>query len=237
MITFAGPSPAMAAEPIDVVFDLDWTLIYPTNENMALAVPKNTFKIGNNLFRLTDHAVEILLELHQQPDVRISFFSGGARERNTAVVKIIYDLMNKPEYRPHKILSFEDLTVISTDKDLKFAQRNKKDIGKFFNLQRAMLVDDIEDFILPGQEQNEKWLGKTYNDRPKFELQSLEETKDAAYSAPNFNEWLRERNKLVTVKEIILKTLELTRQNSKTFVENLQSFIILPGLCAGLFSP
>ena len=217
-------------QAIDIVFDLDWTLINPTTEKMAEAVPENIFRFGHEVYRLTDHTVETLVELHSQKNVRISFFSGGARERNEAFVKWLYERIHtrqkNDQFKPYLVLSTEHLTTVSTDKNLRFPQRYKKDLSRYFNILRAILIDDIKNFIMPGQELNEVWLGKTYNDRPRFELKHLENEADDAYSAPDEEEWRRDRNKLLFIKDMILAALKEAENNPDLFLEKLNQLKI-----------
>ncbi len=230
---------AFAYPPIDIVFDLDWTIINPTTEAMAEAVPENTIRIDEKLYRFSDHTFEVLSSLHQIPDVRISYFSGGAAERNHTVIKAIYEKINllypNNNFKFNKILSATNLTQVSADLDLKFSQRYKKDLSAHFDLNNAVLVDDIQKFILPGQEKNMLWLGKTYNDRPLYQLAPLEEPADTAYSAPNEIEWRRDRNKLLIIQQTILKAIELSHKNGLSFIENLQRFQSHTKICSSLF--
>jgi hypothetical protein len=210
---------------INIVFDLDWTLLNPTNEEMARAFPKNIIRVGKDVYRISDHTIDVLIALHSEPGVLVSFFSGGEDVRNREAIAIIYQMISEKighsRFQPNKILSASDLEVVSDDPNLKFSERKKKNIVKHFNSTHSVLVEDVRNFILPGQERLLLWLGKTYNDRPIFSMAALEDPKDAAYSAPDYKEWLRNQNRLLPVREVLLAAIRLTRQNGNDFVDNL----------------
>lgn len=224
---------AFATEDIHIVFDLDWTLINPTTAVMAKVRPKDTFEYDGVIYRFSEHTFELLIALHRQPQVKISFFSGGADARNKYVVGLIYQRIHSTvghtHFQPTRVLSKEDLSVISTDTHLKFSERYKKDLSRFFDLKSVVLVDDIKNFVPISQEKNQLWIGKTYIDRPLLHLTNLEKAEDKKYSAPNEQEWLRNKNKLLPISKILLAAIYRTRQSSTAFVDNI------PGNCAALF--
>jgi hypothetical protein len=239
-LAFSPSAPALSPAPIDIVFDLDWTLINPTNEEMARVDDRDIIRFQNEIYRITNQAIDVLIELHQQPEVRISFFSGGSAERNQFAIKAIYEKIHartkNNQAQPFRILSAGDLTTVSDRTDLKFTERYKKDLSRFFDLKSAVLIDDVANFTMPGQERNILWIGKTYNDRPQFEVSYVANPRDAAYLAPNQSEWLRDRNKLLPVKEALLSALKMTRQKTGSFVENLNSLKSLVKKCSAVFS-
>lgn len=244
----SNPLSAKKLQVVDIVFDLDWTLINETTAAMAKQDSQGVFQFEGKLYRISDHTANVLLALHRQPGVRISIFSGGLQERNQFAVKFIYDevqrkvMQEKPfqqrsmTFRPYKVLSSQDLTPVSTDPKLRFASRFKKDLGRFFNLESAVLIDDIAEFSMPGQERNMLWIEKTYNDRPRYELVAFENPEDAKYSAPNKEEWQRDRNKLLRVKERILKALQFSRKNNGSFIEAINLFSQTGRACTLIFN-
>ncbi len=227
------------APPLDIVFDLDWTLVNETNSKMASAVPENILNFDGHIYRFSDHTVDVLIALHKEPGVRISFFSGGPANRNQEIVRVLYEQIYKANpasnFKPYKILSSHDMTTISHNETLPFRERYRKNLAQHFNLNRTILVDDTKDFTLNGQERNQLWLGKTYNDRPLFELKELENVNDAKYSAPDFKEWKRDRNKLLAIKDILLQSIRQTRAGQGTFIQNVWKFNTLPKSCKVLF--
>lgn len=218
---------------LDVVFDIDWTLVNSTTEKMAAADSKGIIKIDRTFYRLSDHALEVLMALHKTPGVRVSFFSGGSTERNQKLLQIVYERLNKEahpsQFQPHLILSVDHIKQVSQSPDLKFSERLKKDLSPYFDLKRVLLFDDVKDFFYPGQEKNLIWVGKTYNDRVRFDLAHLESQseKDKPYSAPNYNEWNRDRNRLLRVLDIVQESLRISREKNISVVEAAQYFLRL----------
>lgn len=191
---------------MDVVFDLDWTAIYPTSKHMAEIQPENIIRFGEDYFRLADHLIPVLRALHEQPGIRVSFFSGGSEDRNMTVIQEIYRRLNLDgsTYSPFKTLHSQNLHIASTDSTLSFAQRFKKNLSPYFDLDRVILIDDVKEFSMPGQEKNLLWLSKTYNDRPEYNLVHLEPSADRGYSAPHFEAWQSERRKILNLLEPLL---------------------------------
>ena len=74
---------------------------------------------------------------------------------------------------------------------------------------RVLLIDDSHDFVPKEQLKNLIFLGKTYNDRIRYELAHLENKSEIQYTAPDKIEWLRDRKKLVRVLGLLLKVKEL----------------------------
>ena len=225
--------------PIDIVLDIDWTILNPTTEALAEAVPEGVFRHSTGIYRYTKHVVDFLITLHSMPGVRISFYSGGESERNHDVVKDLYGKINEKmksnKFQPFKILSRNDLTEISKDPKLGFSDRLKKDISRFFNLRSTVLVDDTRDFVMDGQARNQIWLGKTYNDRPQYELAYLERPTDVKYSAPNKTEWQRDVDKLLPVLDILVKAIRDTRISKTDFIDHVNRLNYLPRTCKSLF--
>ena len=108
---------ALAKEPIHIVFDIDWTLVYPLEEKPNYT-DSQVIQIENKWYRFTDFSGETLEKLSQLPDVKISFFSGGLAERNRELLsKLILPSGKSAEQIAFKILNFNDLTEI--DKNTK----------------------------------------------------------------------------------------------------------------------
>lgn len=234
-IFFSANGHAYEKLPIDIVFDLDWTLIKISDEEMAKIEPENIIKHNEDYYRIADHAIDLLIELHQQPDVRVSFFSGGLKERNEFVIKHIYNLVNaklgNSQFRPYKILSFGHLTTISENKNLRFFQRYKKNLDKFFDLRSVLLIDDAPEAVFFEHIKNLLWTGRTYNDRPRYDLVNPADK----YAAPSEAEWKREKNKLLDIKKIIFAAIQYSRAHSTYFVDSVQILKSKPLLCSQVF--
>jgi hypothetical protein len=188
--------PASYGQIIDVVFDLDWTLVYPLSERPQMM--EEILEVEGKYYRLTDWSKEVLLQLHRKPDVRVSFFSGGESSRNLELLKKIRlnDELSALDIA-YKVLSKNDLTTVNEDPSLAFTQRFKKDLTLInADLSRVVLVDDSREFVLPDQKKNQLWLGETYNfyatqdELPKLPRQ---------YDPPDPARWGRERKKMLSV--------------------------------------
>jgi hypothetical protein len=192
ILSFLLASATFAAGPgYDVVFDLDWTLFYPVKK---FETPQ-TVQIGEEFYQPAEHAVEVLSKLHQSGH-RVSLFSGGQARRNQALASYLKSKVQARGARDfsfYKVLNFEDLSrregTAETDK---FAVRFAKDLTKInSDLSHVILVDDLPEFALKGQEKNVFGLGKTYAFHRTFVPDS-----QGVYDPPNRQEWLRERLKI-----------------------------------------
>lgn len=197
---------AASPPPIDIVSDIDWTLVSIVSEEMADT--PNVFKIENEYYRLSDWGEQFFEALAKEPFVRLSFYSGGSKARNEELLKKIkLPQLNKTLYDiAYKILNYEDLIKISEDKNLSFSDRFKKDLRLInSDLSQVVLIDDNAGFAMPGQEKNMIWLGKTYNYYENFQdIKTVDE-----YTPPNLSEWFRDRNKLVGAYEKIHERFQL----------------------------
>lgn len=152
--------------PIDVVFDVDWTLVLSLQEKPTDLTEPNVFEFEGKYYRFADHASEVIEVLLSDPRIRISFFSGGDRNRVEHTLKQLRLRNGLSAFEiAFQILCNESLTAISRLENLKFWERNKKDLLKVLrrlNLGRAFLVEDIRNFAINGQERNTLWLGRIY---------------------------------------------------------------------------
>jgi len=203
---------ATAAGATDLVFDLDWTLIYTTRESAVSADPSHTFTHGRLTYRFSDLAFDVLMELHRLPGVRISFFSGGGSERNEQVVRLLYQELNRrarigESFAPHRIGSRDLLSAIGTSG--RFAERFKKDLTRLIpdvKLDDALLIDD-SGFAMPGQELNLVQLPRALDDIPVYS--SAEWRSSSLREIPSDeHEWALERNKMAWVLGLIAQALE-----------------------------
>lgn len=153
-------------EKFHLIFDIDWTLVVPLTEKQAKVVENhpNLIKVFNESYLLKEGAREVLDQAFSNKNLAVSFFSGGRQKRNDELLKQIHFPDGKSAFdKAYKILSRDDLTVLSEDTSLRFSQRYKKDIGKISpNIRRALLIEDIEHFALGAGENQTLWLGRTY---------------------------------------------------------------------------
>lgn len=119
-----------SAQMIDLVFDLDGTLI--------------DTKDGKT--QIVDHAPELLAELGADPEVRLHVFSGGTRDHiREWLGKIVL-----PDGRS----AFKVLRRIYTGRDLKNGKKDVSHIISGSRLEWTLLIDDKKENAAPGQERN-----------------------------------------------------------------------------------
>lgn len=140
--------------PVHLIFDLDWTLFYSINADDSAQMDNKVIKVDGKYYRLTDHAEEMFRYLNKNyPEVKISFFSGGEKERNLQLIRSIRISSDKTalDIAEH-IYHFEDLTTVSEDESLKFARRYKKlaeNLIPRFRSEDVILIDDKPEFASP----------------------------------------------------------------------------------------
>ena len=205
------------AEDFHVVFDIDWTLVYPL-ENAPLTPDPNMVEVEGKWYRFSDHAGESIEKLAQEPGVKVSFFSGGEKSRNLKLLeKLKLPSGQNALSLAHKVLHAEDMTVVSEDKTKKFSERFKKDLTKIStDLDRIILIDDVKHFTVPGQEKNLVWLGDTYNYAASYQEARLRARTRPQYEAPSHAAWKSERAKISRVSESVLKRVRTLRQGTGT---------------------
>lgn len=212
---------------MDVVFDLDWTLLYPLKENPNGKFSK-VIEASDELYRIADGAEDVLLRLYEMPNVRISFYSGGNTARNIEALKKIQLANGQSAFDiAYKVLNVSDLAAISYDESLPFTQRFKKDLSRInSDISRVILIDDSKNFALAEQSRHQLWLGKTYNYYEKFDDIPL--VKDG-YDPPNLKEWMRERNKIYSAYEAVLEVY--ANKELPNAIEFLPKELPLSGPC------
>lgn len=157
---------AESSQAFHLVFDLDWTLVVPltTEQSKLLKDHPNLLKVHDEYYLLKEGAREILNHSFKDPNILVSFFSGGTKKRNDELLKKIIFFDGKSAFeKAYKVLSKQDLTVVSKDPRLRFSERYKKDIGKIApTLERSLLIEDIEQFALAPGDKQTLWLGRTF---------------------------------------------------------------------------
>lgn len=212
--SFRGPSSAINS-PIDIVFDLDWTVISPLKK--APKDLKNTFVYNGEFFRISDWFIESIEDLIQDDRVRISFFTGGDLPRSEKLVEEIF-LTDGRKLKDivFKNLTFNDLDIIAdpNDKQLKFFQRYNKNLARYFpDLDRTIIVDDSQSVPLD-QRKNLIWIKDSftfYDDFPSVQ-------KDK-FDPPSFGHFSFERNRLLSANAHIKKMIELSDRDGISLIE------------------
>lgn len=193
-----------------VVLDIDWTIV---------ASEKEEYRLNDGVREYIEYLIE--------KDVKISFFSGGDRERNIKLLKEI-KLKNGKSFFDvaYKIKSKEDLTTIpNAIENARFSERFKKDLTLIdLKLENVVLIEDNPQFYLDEtQKKNLFWLGKTFNHYETYnEVKTARKKltgKDLDYVPKSYEEWFVARKKFLLVKEHTAKAFELQEELGIEFVE------------------
>jgi NLI interacting factor-like phosphatase len=137
------------SKPIDIVFDLDDTLIrwvrpFPEEPLPEGAIPADGAHLKYS-YRVLDGAPELLQSLANRPGVRISFFSLGPAGRNEEVLKKII----LPDGRS----AWDIAHIVLSDRDA--TPDGEKDLSKFNpDTSRVLIVDDKPDSTIEAHRAN-----------------------------------------------------------------------------------
>lgn len=145
------------ADGLHVVFDLDGTLISHASEAKPDDDPRHFVEADGQRYRIQDFAPEVLAAL-RDAGYEISFFSGGTKSRNRAVVSHLQKLVMDRTGRaltPYKVLNIEELTPVFGRPDTaRFRERFRKDLQRIGFPGDVVMVDDLPQMIMDGQERN-----------------------------------------------------------------------------------
>lgn len=187
LISFLLLGAAASAQGLHVVFDLDGTLIDSVPPETVSTEDARIFRWKGEAFRLGDFAPEVIERL-DRAGYRVSFFSGGDRERNEVIVEGLKALIRHRsgrEFHPYKVLSREHLTPLFGRPDgARFRDRFRKDLQHVAFPGDVVLVDDLPDMLMEGQERS------------------------LLHVEPG-QEGLRRRQKLLVVMEVLLEAKSL----------------------------
>lgn len=210
------------ARYIDIVFDIDWTLVYPVNDISKIEDTSRLFHVNGEYYRLADGAEEIIDDLLKNKNVRISFFSGGVESRNVNLLKSInLPNSNKSLYEiSHKVLSKKDLSVVSTNQELKFFERYKKDMRLVSkDLDNIVLLDDLKKFTPKAQRSNILWMGDTYEFTDKFNKKL-----GGQFYPSSKLLWGNERNKLFWAFDQLDHAIKESTKNKTSLVHEMNNY-------------
>lgn len=225
VIFFVSRQPVWARQqqPIDIVIDLDWTLIYEITAVQYRSGDPDYFEFEGKYYRLSDGVREFITVLLRLPGVRISFFSGGPEARNDFILRntFLFDGRSLREVA-FRALDLHDLIRMDeAPGDAKFSERFKKNlrlVAADLELDWSILIDDIEKFLVPGQEKNMLWLQRTLDYVEDRRTISRANRHDK-YSPPDERTRILERNKLAWALGMILTAYEHSRATGVSFRE------------------
>lgn len=201
--------------PIDVILDIDWTAFYTVDSDQR---DKKTIAVEGKLYRPTDLLVEVLEALIKtHPEVRISFFSGGERPRNEALLKSHFLSDGRSLFDiAYKVFSKEHLHIASNDSQLRFSARYKKvldDLWPEWNPDRTILIDDMVDFAKPPLKAVDS-MG-VYNFQRRFDPTRAGEK----YFSPSLTDWSNERQKAVLWLALLDVSIRDAAAGNESFAE------------------
>lgn len=187
-----------------VVLDIDWTI---TAEVDPKSNGNRVFEVEGKKYYLNDGVENLLSELLEMKGMHISFYSGGLRSRNLALLEKIR-LKNGKNAREmaYKILSRDDLIKVDgSSHDAEFATRFKKDLRKVSeDLSQIILIDDHKDFILNSSQTNNMfWKGKVFSHFDNFGMTKV--SNNVEYTPKNLEEWSFDRKKMMIITGALIE--------------------------------
>jgi hypothetical protein len=232
LLLFTFADVAKSAPPIDLVFDLDWTLVYSIPKEQYTNTDKLMFQFRDEYYRFSDHAVEVIRALHQDGSFRISYCSGGDKARNEFVIDQLYQriaISGGDRYEPHRVLNFEDLVPTGAkNPGSSFVDRYRKDITKIgsdVDLRWAILIDDQAGFTIDSQKRNQFWLGPTYRFFNSTEAIEIARRRGIPFLPPDEASWRLERRKLLTVFGAVMQAKSVSLRQGTSFVSSLERVV------------
>lgn len=218
--THWGRMPAgLEADTKHIVFDIDWTISSELGPSYK-GVGHRVIEVEGKKYFVHDGLEELIEELLQKKDFKISFFSGGSYLRNHALLKQIKLSDGKTlEEIAYKILNKEDLTLVpGMGNTEKFSKRYKKDLTKISkDLSNLVMIDDTEHFVLDAAQENHVlWTGKTFEHFDHF-ADAKEATGE--YIPRTISEWSFARKKLPILKGAINQAYRESQEIGISFFE------------------
>lgn len=218
--------PAAKSDELHVVFDIDWTIVsevkfaknYKKEKSRMIEVQGKTYFISHGL----ESFVQELLSI---PGMKVSFYSGGKKMRNTELLEKIKlkDGRSLKEVA-YKILSYEDLIdVIGAEETLPFSEKHKKDLTKITkDLDQLIMFDDTADFVVEDSRMQKNYvhfIGKAFE---YFESFSDTQGKSGEYIPKSFDQWLLNRSRLLVLNMAFREALVDYRNGKMTFAEAMK---------------
>lgn len=198
---------------IDIVFDIDWTIVSHIDDANSVKDQSRIYKSLDQYYRLTDGTQEIIEDLLKNKNIRISFYSGGSEIRNLDLLRQI-KLSNGQSLLDisYKVLSKKHLLIESSDLNLRFSERYKKDLTLINkDLGNIILVDDIKHFTPASQKDNVLWLGETFKFQEDFKAVNMDRFAETELA------WIKDRYKLFSAYDKINNSIKMMRTQNISF--------------------
>lgn len=166
-----------AEVPVDVVFDIDLTIVTLINEGDPLADPAHPRKgtiavqytedgsLRKDRYRVFEGVKELLEKLRQDPRVRLSFFSGGSDGRNLALTKALKlsDGTSFFDLAQGRVYGRSVMTPTDAPPTARIRDRFKKDLHTVNpDISDVIIVDDIKEFVPDSQRSHVLWIGENF---------------------------------------------------------------------------
>lgn len=216
---------------IDIVFDLDWTLVSENINTSQKLFIDNRVTVKGIEYRINDWALEMITELSTRQNVRISFYSGGKIERNKELLSKL-KLMDNTNRSfldiAYKVKSFSDLYKVPESQILgdMFADKFKKNLLEINeDLSNLIIIDDNYKFAIDEiQKKNMFWLGPSYIHYESYKHTPTELIDDSIkkFVPKSASEWFVGRNKLLFIWGILDKALDNSK--NKNFVDLVNQY-------------
>lgn len=206
------------AKTFNIVFDLDWTLIYNTRENSEGTA--DVVLSEKESYKFADGAGEIIEALLGIPGVKVSFFSGGPASRNEEVLKKLILPSGRSAFEiAYQIRSFADLERRPGVPDsVHFTKRYRKNPDSIdHNSENTIIVEDSPQFIDLLQQANVLWIGAPYEYIDREEQVFDPEFRDGKIYIPNsIEDFKRERQKLIWAYGAFVAMFDLIKNGLAT---------------------
>lgn len=216
LMMFLG-QPALATT-YHLVLDIDWTTFYSVETPGSQKTDPQVRTVEGQSYRYTDALPEVLEALLlKHPDLKISFFSGGERSRNEALLAQVH----LPDGRSlkdvaYRIFSKEHLLTVSDDPAASFSTRFKKDLSRVLpeaRPEKTLMIDDQVEFAVKPYKAVHS-LGY-YDFAEKF----TPVESPGKYQAPGKTEWRLERNKALIWLALVDQALRESKSTGASFPE------------------
>lgn len=212
--------PALASD-YHLILDIDWTAFYSLEQPASPKHDPQVRIVEGKIYRYTDalpEVIEVLLQKH--PDLNISFFSGGERSRNEALLSQVHlsDGRSLKEIA-YRVFSKEHLRATSEDPAAPFTSRFKKDLSLTLPEappEKTLLIDDQIEFAVKPHKAVHS-LG-SYDFSERF-IYSANPTK---YQAPNRTEWYLERKKALIWLALVDQALQESKSTGGSFPDRAE---------------
>ena len=152
-----------------IVFDVDWTIVSEIKNPTARDLKnKRVLEVEGIHYFISDGLENFIQDIRSYKEMKISFFSGGKKSRNTKLLSMI----KLPDGKSlldiaYKVLNNEDLVpVADAPPEARFSERFKKDLTKVSKvLDSLIMLDDTAGFVVDSSDNQAKhvfFIGKAF---------------------------------------------------------------------------